>query len=48
MATSKPVKQRKTNIRTLTRMLAGPERPYPVYNFGGVQKFEKPQGNVYD
>lgn len=45
----KPVQQRKTKIRTMTRLLAGPERPYPVYNFGtGVQKYERPEGNRYD
>ena len=44
----KPVQQRKTRLRTLTRLLAGPERPYPVYNFGGTQKYERPEGNRYD
>lgn len=43
----KPVTQRKVSMRTLTRMLAGPERPYPVYNFGPRQKFERPEGNTY-
>jgi hypothetical protein len=46
MATKK-VKTRKVSLRGLVYALAGRERPYDVYRFSGVRKYEKPNHNPF-
>ena len=38
---------RKVSLRGLVYALAGRERPYDVYRFSGVRKFEKPNHNPF-
>jgi hypothetical protein len=35
-------RQRTVSHRSLVNALAGAEQPYPVYNFSGRPKFERP------
>jgi len=38
---------RKISARGLAYALAGKERPYDVYRFSGVRKYEKPNHNPF-
>lgn len=43
-----PPTKRRIDIRSLSYGLAGPEQPYPVYQFaGGRAKLEYPQHNPF-
>lgn len=44
--TRKP-RKRKISVRGLSFALDGKERPYDVYRFSGVPKFERPNHNPF-
>ena len=47
MAASKKTRSRKISLRGLVYAVAGRERPYDVYRFSGVRKYEKPNHNPF-
>ena len=47
MAASKGTKSKKVSLRGLVYAVGGRERPYDVYRFSGVRKFERPNHNPF-
>ena len=47
MATPKGSRSKKVSYRGLVFAVAGRERPYDVYRFSGVKKYEKPNHNPF-